>query len=153
MGTCPGTSINWRPPQSRAVRPLVKAGLTYLMWIIIIISNNNSIRKQRKVYIYWNYCHFFFFYWWKTTTNRKRLTHDFTYMIKYLHLTDNSISLTLNTISLRYWGLHTKAALGPHMSKSAPGTRASLNHRKMIKAEPVRLIPRKHATNLVLLIV
>jgi len=36
-----------RPPHSRAVSPLVKAGLTYLMRIIIKIVNNNSISKQK----------------------------------------------------------------------------------------------------------
>jgi len=68
VGACPGLSTNLWPPQSWTVRPLVKAGFTYLMSIIIKILNNNSI------------------------------------MITYLQLTDNSIFLTLNNISLRYWG-------------------------------------------------
>jgi len=71
------SSTNWGPPQSRAMSPIVKASLTYLMWIIIKILNNNNNRKQRKVYIYWDYCHFFFFDWRKTTTNRTKALFGF----------------------------------------------------------------------------
>ena len=41
--------------------PLVKAGLTYLMWIIIKIVNINRIRKQRKVFSLLKLLPFFLF--------------------------------------------------------------------------------------------
>jgi len=41
-------------------------------------------------------------------------------MIKYLQLTDNSLSLTLNNVSLSTEGLHTKATLGLDTHKFIP---------------------------------
>jgi len=41
-------------------------------------------------------------------------------MIAYLQLTDNSISLTLNNISLRYWEPPHKGCPGPRHVQNRP---------------------------------